>query len=307
MRGTNVREVDTEIRSGEAFAAASGIEICYDTFGDPAGRPLLLIMGLASQMILWNEDFCGALARQGRYVIRFDNRDIGRSTILPDAGTPSMIAIMGGLTIGRTLKGPYALADMAQDALGLLDALGIERADIVGASMGGAIACELAHAAPQRVRSLTLIMTPTGDPGSPQPTARALANLVQRPKFEREPWVRAYVDTWHVLAADHFPFDAERTRREGEASFDRGIHPLGVSRQLLALLASGNRKRWLGTLHIPTAVVHGTLDPLVPFPIGVDLARAIAAARFVPIEGMGHSLPREAWPEILGAIDAVAS
>jgi pimeloyl-ACP methyl ester carboxylesterase len=285
---------------------ANGIRLCYETFGKRTDPPLVLIMGLAAQMIIWPEDFCAQLAAQGRWVVRFDNRDIGKSTWFTEEKTPSMADIFMGLAKGEKLPSRYALIDMAKDTLGLMDALGIERADVVGASMGGAITQELMSLAPQRLRSATLIFAPSGDPAGPQASPTALTNLMQPRPTDRAAFIEMYVNTWRVLAADYFPFDEEKTRREGAESFDRGSNPQGVVRQMLAIVASGNRKDALRSTHTPTLIVHGTLDPLVPFGVGQDLAQTIPGAAFVAIEGMGHSLPRQAWPQILDAIDAHA-
>ena len=289
-------------RTGPAFAKANGIELCYETFGKRTDPPLVLIMGLATQMILWNEDFCAELARQGRWVVRFDNRDMGLSTRFTEDKTPSMAAIFAGAAIGRPPTARYTLLDMAKDTIGLFDALGIDRADVVGASMGGAIAMEMALNFPERLRTITLIMAPSGDPKSPPPTAAAMANLIKPRPTDRESFVRSFVETWRVLAADHFPFDEVLTTWEGETSYERGINPPGVARQMLAIIASGDRLAKLHTLQVPTLVIHGTLDPLVRLEIGLEVAKTIPGATLVVIDGMGHSLPRGAWPQILDAI-----
>ncbi len=290
-------------RSEPAFVQSNGIELCYETFGEPDAPPLVLIMGLGAQMIVWNEAFCAALAAQGRFVVRFDNRDVGKSTRFPEAHTPSMAEVLGGAAAGKPVPARYALIDMAKDTLGLLDALSLPRADIVGASMGGAIAQELAIHFPERLRTITLIFAPSGDPNSPRATPEAMANLLRPRPADRAGFIEMYVEMWRVLGADHFPFDEERTRWEAETSFERGINPAGVIRQMLAIVASGNRKPALRSIDTPVLILHGTLDPLVPFGIGEDLANTIAGATFEPIEGMGHSLPREAWPQILAAIE----
>jgi pimeloyl-ACP methyl ester carboxylesterase len=288
--------------SAPAFAPANGIRLCYQTFGDPADPPLLLIMGLAAQMIVWDDEFCARLAARGFWVIRFDNRDIGLSTRFPQARTPRVAELFFMQATGLRYRVPYALRDMAADAFGLLDALGIGTAHVVGASMGGAIAQEMALAAPARLRSLTSIMSSSGDPKLPGPRPRALARLAKKVPLDRAGYVREYVATWHVLAGDAFPFDAERTARQGAAGYDRGINPPGVARQMLAILASGNRKKALRGVRVPTLVIHGMADPLVPVAAGPDLAAAIPGAELLLIEGMGHSFPREVWPRIIDAI-----
>jgi pimeloyl-ACP methyl ester carboxylesterase len=293
-------------RTEADFVDANGMRLCYETFGKRSDPPLVLIMGLAAQMIVWPDDFCASLAAQGRWVVRFDNRDIGKSTWLTEARTPSMADIFMGLAAGKPPAARYALIDMAKDTIGLFDALGIDRADVVGASMGGAITHELMTAFPERLRTATTIFAPSGDPNSPAATPAAMANLVKPRPTDRESFIETYVANWRVLAADHFPFDEEKTRREGALSFDRGTNPQGVVRQMLAIVASGNRKDALRSTNTPTLIIHGTLDPLVPFGIGEDLAQTIPGAKFEIIEGMGHSLPRQAWPQMLEAIDAHA-
>ncbi len=285
-----------------AFVPANGIQLCYETFGDPANPPMVLIMGLAAQMIIWDDEFCAQLAARGFWVVRFDNRDIGMSTRFPKARTPRFAEMMLAQVTRIKFRVPYTLRDMAADTIGLMDALGIRSAHVVGASMGGAIAQELAFLYPARVRSLTSIMAPTGDPRLPGATPRALARLGKKVPLDREGYVREYVATWRVLAGDHFPFNAERTARQGAASYDRGINPPGVARQMLAIIASGNRKKTQRGLKVRTLVIHGTSDPLVPDEHGRHTALTIPGARLLLIEGMGHSFPREVWPRIIDAI-----
>jgi pimeloyl-ACP methyl ester carboxylesterase len=288
--------------SERAFATANGIRLCYETFGDRSKPAMILIMGLAAQMILWDDEFCTLLASRGFWVIRFDNRDIGESTRFPNARTPRLAELMLTQATGLRFRIPYALRDMAADTVGLLDALGVDRAHVVGASMGGAIAQEVALAYPARVRSLTSIMSSTGDPKLPGPQPKALARLAKKVPLDRAGYLREYVTTWSVLGGDHFPFDADRTARQGAAGYDRGINPPGVSRQMLAIIASGNRKRALRDLRVPTLVIHGTADPLIPVAAGHDTAATIPGAQLLIIEGMGHSFPREVWSPIIDAI-----
>ena len=285
-----------------AFVPANGIQLCYETFGDPANPPMVLIMGLAAQMIIWDDEFCAQLAARGFWVVRFDNRDIGMSTRFPKARTPRLAELMLAQATRIKFRVPYTLRDMAADTVGLMDALGIRSAHVVGASMGGFIAQELAISYPSRLRSLTSIMSSTGDPKLPGPTPRALAVLSKKVPLDREGYVREYVHTWSVLAGDHFPFNAERTARQGAASYDRGINPAGVARQMLAIIASGNRRKALRGVNVPTLVIHGTADPLVPHAAGRDTALTIPGARLLLIDGMGHSFPREVWPRIIDAI-----
>jgi pimeloyl-ACP methyl ester carboxylesterase len=284
------------------FAPANGIQLCYETFGDPANPPLVLIMGLATQMIVWDDEFCAQLAARGFWVVRFDNRDIGMSTHLSKARTPRFAELMFAQATRIKFRVPYTLRDMAADTVGLMDALGIRSAHVVGASMGGFIAQELAIVYPSRLRSLTSIMSSTGDPKLPGPTPRALAVLAKKVPLDREGYIREYVHTWSVLAGNHFPFNAERTARQGAASYDRGINPPGAARQMLAIIASGNRRKALRGVTVPTLVIHGTADPLVPDAGGRDTALTIPGARLLLIDGMGHSFPREVWPRIIDAI-----
>jgi pimeloyl-ACP methyl ester carboxylesterase len=285
-----------------AFVPANGIQLCYETFGDRANSPLVLIMGLATQMIVWDDEFCALLAARGFWVIRFDNRDIGMSTRFSKARTPRLAELMLAQATRIKFRVPYTLRDMAADTVGLMDALGIRSVHIVGASMGGMIAQELAILYPARMRSLTSIMSSTGDPKLPGPKPRALAVLAKKVPLNRAGYVREYVHTWSVLAGDHFPFDAERTARQGAAAYDRGINPPGVARQMMAIIASGNRRKALRSVRVPTLVIHGTADPLVPDDAGRDTALTIPGARLLLIEGMGHSFPREVWPRIIDAI-----
>jgi pimeloyl-ACP methyl ester carboxylesterase len=245
-------------------------------------------------------------AGRGFWVVRFDNRDIGMSTRFPKARTPRLAELILAQATRIKFRVPYTLRDMAADTVGLMDALGIRSAHVVGASMGGMIAQELAVLYPSRVRTLTSIMSSTGDPKLPGPKPRALAVLSKKIPLDRDGYVREYVHTWSVLAGDHFPFDPERTARQGAASYDRGINPPGVARQMMAIIASGNRRKALRGVTVPTLVIHGTADPLVPDDGGRDTALTIPGAQLLLIEGMGHSFPREVWPRIIDAIAAHA-
>jgi pimeloyl-ACP methyl ester carboxylesterase len=278
-----------------AFVRANGIELCYDTFGDPANPPLILIMGLAAQMVVWDDEFLRMLAAKGVWVIRFDNRDIGLSTKFPQARTPSVAEMLLTQVTRIKFRVPYTLRDMAADTVGLMDALDLPAAHVAGISMGGAIAQEIAIGFPRRMRSLTSMMATTGDPKLPRATPQATAMLLRKTPTEREAYLRQYVESWHILAGDVFPFDAARMRRQGERGYDRGINPPGVARQLMAIVASGNRTAKLRLLNVPTLVVHGSIDPLIPLAHGRATSRAIPGAAFSLYEGMGHTLPREVW------------
>lgn len=288
---------------GPAFASANGLRLCYESFGEPDDPLVVLIMGLAAQMIVWDDDFCRQLAARRRRVIRFDNRDIGLSTRLEWLPTPAMAGAFFWSMVGQRPQAPYDLADMAQDTLGLCDALGIRRFHVVGASMGGAVAQELAIHFPDRLGSLTTIMASSGNPRLPPPTPAAMGLLLRRPPLDRERYVRDYVARWKVLSNDRFPFDEAGVRRQGERAFARGIYPAGVARQMLAVMASGNRMKALRGVSVPAAVIHGSMDPLVPVAAAHELARAIPEAELTVIDGMGHRLPVAVWPQIFDAID----
>ncbi|MEU4829577.1 alpha/beta hydrolase [Streptosporangium sp. NPDC023615] len=272
---------------------ANGIEIAYDTFGSPEGRPLLLIMGLGSQMIQWDEDFCRLLAERGHHVVRFDNRDVGESTHLHEAGGP------GGGWNGRV---PYRLDDMADDAAGLLEALGLESAHVAGVSMGGMIAQALAIRHPRRVRSLTSMMS-TPSPQAAPPTEAAMAALMAPPAPDREAAIRRTVTTWEVIGSPGYPADRERIAEVAALSYDRAYDPAGTTRQLAAIMASGDRAPLLARLTVPTLVLHGEDDQLIPLSGGIATAEAIPGARLLTFPGMGHDLPRELWPSFADAIE----
>ncbi len=287
--------------------AANGIEIEYETFGDKGNPPLVLIMGLGAQMILWDDTFCRELAARGFYVVRFDNRDCGKSTCMHDAGMPNLPMVLMAAMSGGKVDAPYTLSDMAADTVALMDGLGIQSAHIVGASMGGMIAQTLAIEHPERVRSLTSIMSTTGDPTLPQASPEVIAVLMTPPSPDREGNIERGLKVFRAIGSPGFPFDEERIRDFAGRSFDRGFHPDGVARQICAILASGNRKPLLASVKCPTLVLHGKADPLVRFEAGVDTANAIPGAKLVAIEGMGHDLPRGTWPTIVNEICEVAA
>jgi len=285
------------------LARANGVELCYEIFGDPAAEPLILIMGLGAQMVLWDDDFCRQLAARGFRVIRFDNRDIGLSSKL-SGGKPLGALEMLKLRLFKIpVKAPYRLRDMAEDTVGLMDALGIASAHLVGASMGGMIAQETAISFPDRVRSLTSIMSTTGNPKIPGPTREAMAVLMAPPPKSKEEYIERFGKSWKVMRVGSFPEDEARDLVLAERTFARGLNPAGVGRQLRAILASGSRKERLRTVKTPTLVIHGTVDPLVHPAGGRDTAASIPGAKLLMIEGMGHALPIPMWPQIIDAID----
>lgn len=284
--------------SGEHFAEANGIKICYDTFGKNEDPALLLIMGLASQMVTWEEEFCEEIAQHGYFVIRFDNRDVGLSTKFDDAPIPNVFALIQG----EKVEVPYKLIDMAKDAIGLLDALKISAAHVCGVSMGGMIAQTLAIHFPMKLRSLISIMSTTGDPSLPQPTPEAMSHLLAPAETEREANIKQGVETWKVLNGGVLPFDEEQARTRVARAFDRAFYPDGSGRQLGAILASGSRKEQLRSIKIPTLVIHGDADPLVPIEGGKDTAASIPNAKFVKIKGMGHNISPDIAPKIIEEI-----
>lgn len=288
-------------------ADVNGVRIHWDAFGDPADPALLLIMGLATQMIAWDEQFCEMLAARGFRVIRFDNRDVGLSSRLDALGLPDVGAMFQKALAGQPVTAPYTLRDMALDVIGLMDALGIERAHVVGASMGGAIGQELAihHAA--RVRSLTSIMSTSGKPGLPMGRPDAVALLFTPTPIDRDGYCARQVQVARLLRGPGFPEDEARDAARAVRSFERGPSPAGAVRQLSATLASGDRTPGLRQVAVPTLVIHGDADPLLPHAHGVDVANAVANASLLTVPGMGHSLPISAWPGIVDAIARHAS
>jgi len=274
-----------------------GIRLCYETFGDPSDPALLLIMGLGTQMVAWHEDFCARLVDEGFHVIRYDNRDIGRSTHLKDAPTPTL----GQLAMRRP-PAAYLLEDMANDAVGLLDCLGIERAHVVGASMGGMIAQTLAATRPERVLSLTSIMSTTGSRRVGQPAYRVLPIFLRQAPSDREAFIEHTVTLFETIGSRGIERDDDELREVAGLMFDRGLDPGGTSRQLAAIIASGNRTNALRNITAPTVVVHGTADRLVRPSGGRATARAIPGAKLVKVEGMGHDLPRAVWDQVVSAI-----
>lgn len=290
-----------EVAHGEEKRVeANGIELVYDTFGDTANPPMLLIMGLGAQMIAWHDDFCARLAGRGFYVIRYDNRDVGLSSKM--SGAPNVLAMVQSYFSRQVpeVETPYTLADMADDAAGLLAALTIPSAHFAGISLGGTIAQHLALRHPRQVRSLTLISTTSGNLELPLPETAALNALLAPPAEDRKARIAQGVTTSRLLSGD-LPFDEDDAWEEGARAYDRSFYPEGTTRQLAALLSTPWYEE-LPRLDAPTLVIHGEKDPLFPLAHGEDLAATIPGARLHVVQGGGHSFPRAAWPELVAAI-----
>ena len=285
------------------MARTNGVDLCYEIFGADDAEPMLLIMGLGAQMILWDDEFCREIAARGFRVIRFDNRDIGKSSKMTGGKPLKPVELLKLRFLKIPVAAPYRLRDMADDTIGLMDALHIKSAHLVGASMGGMIAQEIAISYPQRVRSLTSIMSTTGNPKVPPPTREASAMLMAPPPTTKEEFLVRFAQTWKVLRVGHFPLDEAKDRERAERVFSRGLNPAGVGRQLRAILASGSRKERLRSVKAPTLVIHGTVDPLVRPEGGKDTAASIPGARLMMVDGMGHAIPIPMWPQIIDAID----
>lgn len=282
-------------------ARANGIELEYETFGGPSARPLLLIMGLGAQMITWDEGFCAQLADRGFQVIRFDNRDSGLSSWMKDAGVPDVLAAFNG-----NPQPAYQLDDLAADAAGLLDALNIRAAHIVGASMGGFIAQLVAINHPEKVLSLTSIMSGPGWADGVAPKPEGAAVLVVSPPETREGRIEQSLSIRRVLVGSGDPFDEARERTRAARAIDRAYYPAGTGRQLVAILAEKSRTERLNRLRVPTLVIHGVDDVLVPVENGRLVAHAVPGARLIEIDGMGHDLPKRVWPQVADAIAELA-
>jgi pimeloyl-ACP methyl ester carboxylesterase len=281
-------------------ARVNGIELYYEVRGDDDGEPLLLVNGLGSQLISWDDEFLDSFVDRGFRVVTFDNRDVGLSTWIDTPDLQIGDAVAGAMGGGQ-IDAPYRLSDMAADAVGLLDALGINSAHIVGTSMGGMIVQTIAIEHPTRVRTLTSIMSTTGELEVGLPTGEALSVLVRPTAKSREEAIEAHVESQRVIGTPD-AFDEERARRRGAANYDRAYNPVGIGRQLIGIMASGSRVEGLQALDVPTLVIHGDLDPLVGISGGRRTAELIPGAQFVEIEGMGHDLPPSSWARIVDEI-----
>ncbi|MEP6738950.1 MAG: alpha/beta fold hydrolase [Caldimonas sp.] len=288
--------------------SANGIALEVEDHGPVSGEPLLLIMGLGMQLLAWHEDFVDMLVGRGYRVIRFDNRDIGLSQSFDSIGVPNLAIDSIRYALGLRVKSPYTLGDMAADSLGVLDALGIERAHVCGASMGGMIAQRIAERAPERVKSLALIMTSSGARRLPGPSLKVRGAMIARPRDNSvESIVQHYVGLYALIGSPAYPSPAGYLHERFTMSVTRSYRPAGAARQMVAIAADGDRSAILPGIHAPTHVIHGAADPLIPLPAGRDLARRIPGATIDVIDGMGHDLPRELWPRFADGIDTAAA
>jgi pimeloyl-ACP methyl ester carboxylesterase len=290
----------TDVTDVRRARVAAGIELAYDDLGSPAGRPIVLVMGIGAQRLLWDDRFCALLVDRGFRVVRFDHRDIGQSTHL-DAPVPRPMRALARCLVRARVDAPYTLSDMATDVVGLLDALAIDRAHVVGASLGGMVGQHLALEHPRRLRSLTSMMsTPGGRRFLPQPFAlRALFGPAPR---SAEQAGEAAARTFALIGSPAWPGDGDRLRVLGAEAYRRGSNPRGFLRQFAAMLASGDRSDRLPGVATPTLVIHGSRDPLIPFAAGRATARLIPHATWLPIAGMGHDMPPPLWPTLVAAI-----
>tara|TARA_B100001113_G_scaffold307046_1_gene268518 strand:+ start:36 stop:911 length:876 start_codon:yes stop_codon:yes gene_type:complete len=278
---------------------ANGISLEVETMGSSENPAVLLVMGLGAQMTAWPENFCEQLSERGYFVIRFDNRDVGLSTWFDEAGEPNMSRTYLSALFGRKIKSPYSLSDMADDAVGVLDSLGVEKAHLMGASMGGMIVQRFALNHSERVISLCSIMS---TPRFIRPEYQLTVELMEPDSGTREGRIESGLKSARLIHGEKFPLP-ENLSELVAASIDRAWHPSGTTRQLTAILSDGDRRPELRTLSIPTTVIHGTADRLVPPRGGKETAEAIKDSHLVEIEGMGHSMPEETWPEIFRVFD----
>jgi pimeloyl-ACP methyl ester carboxylesterase len=288
--------------------SANGIALEIEDHGSPQGEPLLLIMGLGMQLLGWHEDFVASLVARGFRVIRFDNRDIGLSQSFDAAGVPNLALDSLRFALGLRVKSPYTLGDMADDSVAVLDVLGIAKAHVCGASMGGMIAQRLVARHPERVKSLTLMMTSSGARRLPGPSLKVRGAMISRPKDQRlSSIVEHYVDLYGLIGSPAYPPGKDYLRERFARSIKRSHRPAGTARQMVAIAADGDRTPLLGTIRPPTHVIHGAVDPLVPAAAGRDLGARIPGATLDVIDGMGHDLPKELWPRFGAGIAGAAA
>ena len=287
-------------------AKVNDIEIEYETFGDPNSKPLLLIAGLGSQLLAWPDYLYESLVKEGFFVIIFDNRDVGLSTKFDDAGIPDFMEIGAAHARGEKPKVPYTLEDMASDAIGVLDALNIEKAHVFGASMGGMIAQVIGYKYPSRILTLTIMMSTTGNPALPQGKPEVLGAFFAPIPTEREAYIEEMVKRDRVLPGK-FPFDEQQSRDYRAKEYDRCFYLDGGTRQMAAMAVPGNTQPLIGSIKAPTLVIHGTEDPFYPVEVSEEIASSIPSAELMILDGLGHSFPKELMPKIIGAIAANSS
>lgn len=285
-------------------AQANDIEIAFEIFGDHTAPPLLLINGLGGQMINWHEDVCAQFTNRGFRVIRFDNRDVGLSSMFDPSGIPDIKEITRAQQQGKDIETPYSLWDMAADAIGLLDYLGISSAHVLGSSMGGRIAQIVSLLQPRRVKTLTSIMATMGEPGFPPPNPETLTILSKPAPADREGNIEHALLIARLFSGPAYPVDEDLVRERAAASFDRSFNPGGVTRQMAALMTTGSCMKKLRLSDVPMLVIHGSADPLIPVECAEDIADNVPGAKLMVIEGMGHSLTDipPVWPLIVDAV-----
>ena len=282
---------------------ANGIQVEYETFGEPSSPALLLVAGIGGQMIGWDEEICKKWAQKGLYVIRFDNRDVGLTTKMEEAGIPDLDEVIKAVKNGEKANVPYTMGDMADDPVGLLDALKIDKAHICGISMGGIITQTIAFRHPSHVLSMTQIYSTSGNPDLPQTKPEVMELLLTPPPPGRDGYIGYQMKLYKTIHGPGFPFDEDWHRKLASHSYDRAYYPQGKARQFAAITAQGNRKPLLKSIKAPTLVIHGTNDPLVLVEAGIDSAEAIPGAKLMIIEGMGHDMPHDgAWFQIVEAV-----
>lgn len=283
------------------FTSRSGVSICYETYGSPDDVPLMLVAGLGMQLVRWDPELVDSLIDRGFFVIAHDNRDVGLSEQFAHVEVDVVATVLAALGGETDVDAPYLLSDMAADAVAVLDDVGVERAHVVGTSMGGMIAQTLAIEHPHRLSSLTSIMSTTGDPDVGLPKPEVLSALMPTPADGREAAIEGVVDTFRLIGSpDHF--DEDLTRAGATRAYDRAPDGTGQNRQLVAVLASGSRTEALGSVTTPALVVHGEADPLVDVSGGRRTAEAIPGAQFLGVEGMGHDIPRVFQPQVIEAV-----
>ena len=294
--------VSPELFADVSTSSGGQLSICYQTYGDPSAEPLLLIMGLGGPMTWWNPALCELLAEAGFYVIRFDNRDVGRSTRMTGRVSAGMLV---AAFVGAHVAAPYSLGDMADDAFGLLTHLGIESAHVCGISMGGMIAQTMAVAHPERVRSLTSVMSTTGQRTVGWQHPSILPAMLSTAR-DRESYVRNSERMWRLVGSPNFASTAEENRSRAEETWDRGVSASGTGRQTLAVLTQPNRNADLRRVAVPTTVVHGLADKMVHVSGGRTTSLSVPGSELVLIDGMGHDLPRALWPTFVRVIRRTA-